>query len=178
MPKILIDRGTSVEILFYETLKQMGLKDECLIPSNYHIFGSNGSSARPRGEVALEVRVGKILTLTTFCVVDVILPYTSIVGRSWIHGIKGVASTYHQRIRFPIPDGIAEVIGDSGEAKYCYNMDVQKGEKKVNSPKAKKERAKHAKGQTEINAYTVETNKTKSSGDMSIQTSDIPMEPL
>ncbi|XP_026443027.1 uncharacterized protein LOC113342844 [Papaver somniferum] len=136
MPKILIDGGSSVEILFYETFKQMGLKDECLISSTYNIFGFNGSSTRPRGEITLEILVGRILTLTTFCVVDVLSPYTAIIGRSWIHGIKGVASTYHQSLRFPTPDGVAEIVGDSGEAKYCYKMDVQNGENKVNSPKA------------------------------------------
>ncbi|XP_026433496.1 uncharacterized protein LOC113330917 [Papaver somniferum] len=118
MPKILIDGGSSIEILFYETFKQMGLKDECLIPSTYNIFGFNDTSTRPRGEITLEIRVGRILTLTTFCVVDVLSPYTTIFGRSWVHGIKGVASTYHQRLRFPTPDGVAEIIGDSGEAKY------------------------------------------------------------
>lgn len=35
MPKILIDGGSIVEILFYETFKQMSLKDKCLIPSTY-----------------------------------------------------------------------------------------------------------------------------------------------
>ncbi|XP_026400622.1 uncharacterized protein LOC113296532 [Papaver somniferum] len=145
MPKILIDEGSYVEILFYDTFKQMGLRDECLLPSTYNIFVFNDSSTRPRGEVILEICVGKILTLTTFCVVDVLLPYTSIVGRSWVHGIKGVSSTYHQRLRFPTPNGIAEVIGDSGEAKYCYNMDVKNSENRVNSPKAKKKRDKNTK---------------------------------
>ncbi|XP_026420663.1 uncharacterized protein LOC113316731 [Papaver somniferum] len=107
MPKFLIDGGSSIEILFYETLKQMGLKEECLIPSTYNISGFNGSSTRPRGEITLKIWVGRILTLTTFCVVDVLSPYTAIVGRSWVHRIKGVDSTYHQRLRFPTPDGVA-----------------------------------------------------------------------
>ncbi|XP_026430990.1 uncharacterized protein LOC113328112 [Papaver somniferum] len=118
-PRILIDGGSSVEILFYETFKQMGLTNECLFPSTYNIFGFNGSSTRPKGEITLEVRVGKILTLTTFCVVDVLSPYTAIMGRSWVHGIKGVASTYHQRLRFPTPDGVAEINEDIAEAKCC-----------------------------------------------------------
>ncbi|XP_026452004.1 uncharacterized protein LOC113352395 [Papaver somniferum] len=153
LPKILIDGGSSVKILFYETFKHMGLKDEYLIPSTHNFFGFNGSSTCPRGEITLEIRVGKILTLTTLCVVDVISPYTVIVGRSWVHGIKGVASTYHHRLRFPTPDGIYEIIGDSGEDKYCYNMDVHNGENKVNTPKAKKKRAKKARSQKEIDTY-------------------------
>ncbi|XP_026439781.1 uncharacterized protein LOC113338616 [Papaver somniferum] len=150
MPKILIDGGSFVEILFYETFKQMGLRDDCLIPSTYNIFGFKGSSTRPRGGVTLEIWVGKILTLTTFCVVDVLSPYTTIVGRSWVYGIKRVTSTYHQRLRLPTPDGVAEIIGDSGEAKYCYEMDVQNGENKVNSPKAQARRARNANTLAEV----------------------------
>ncbi|XP_026400370.1 uncharacterized protein LOC113296273 [Papaver somniferum] len=153
LPKILIDGGSSVEILLYETFKKIGLKEKCLIPSTYNIFDFNGSSTFPRGEVTLEISVGKILTSTTFCVVTVVSPSTSILGRSWVHGIKGFASTYHQRLRFPTPNGIVEIIGDSGEAKYCYDMDVRNGENKVNLPKKGKKRAKNAKSQEEIDTY-------------------------
>ncbi|XP_026430898.1 uncharacterized protein LOC113328015 [Papaver somniferum] len=124
MPRILIDGSSSVEILFYETFKQIGLKDECLVPSAYNIFGFNGSSTRPKGEGTLEIRVGKILTLTTLCVVYVLSPYTSIVGRTWVHGIKGAASTYHQRLKFPTHEGVTAIIGGLGEAKYCYETEV------------------------------------------------------
>ncbi|XP_026417172.1 uncharacterized protein LOC113312650 [Papaver somniferum] len=161
MPKILIDGGSSVEILFYETLKQMGLRDDCLISSTYNIFGFNGSSTLPRGKVTLEIWVGKILTLTTFCVVDVLSPYTAIVRRSWIHGIKGVSSTYHQSLRFPTPDGVLEIVGDSGEAKYCYKMDVQNGENKVNSPKAQEMRARNGNNLAEIHDYIAIANEPK-----------------
>ncbi|XP_026458844.1 uncharacterized protein LOC113359422 [Papaver somniferum] len=166
MPKILIDGGSSAEILFYDTFKQMGFRDDCLIPSTYNIFGSNDSLTRPRGEVTLEIRVGKILTLTTFCVVDVLSPYTAIVGRSWVHGIKGVPSTYHQRLRLPTPDGVAEIIGDSGEAKYCYNMDVQNGENKVNSPKAQEKGARNANNLAEVHDYITITTDPKRSSDV------------
>ncbi|XP_026420300.1 uncharacterized protein LOC113316303 [Papaver somniferum] len=153
MPKILIDGVSYVKILFYKIFKQMGLNDECLIPSTYNIFGFNGSSTRPRGEITLEIRVGRILTITTFCVVDVLSPYTAIVGRSWVYGIKEVASTYHQRLRFPTPDGVAEIIGDSGEAKYCYKMEVQNGENNINSPKAQARRARGIDNSIESHDY-------------------------
>ncbi|XP_026430897.1 uncharacterized protein LOC113328014 [Papaver somniferum] len=166
MAKILIDGGSSVKILFYETFKHMGLRDECLKPSTYNIFGFNVLSTRPRGEVTLEIRVGKTLTLTTFCVVDVLSPYTAIIGRSWVHGIKRVASTYHQRLRFPTPDGVAEIIGDSGEEKYCYNMDVQNGENKVNYPKAQARRARNANNLAEVDDYIAIPTEPKRSSDV------------
>ncbi|XP_026442980.1 uncharacterized protein LOC113342757 [Papaver somniferum] len=167
IPKILIDGGSSVEILFFETFKQMGFKDECLIPSTYNIFGFNGSSTLPRGEITLEIQVGRILTLTTFCVVDVLSPYTAIVGRPWFHGIKGVASTYHQSLRFPTPDGVAIIIGDLGEAEYCYKMDVQNGENKVNSSKTQARRAKSIDNSIEAHDYIAISDAPKRLSDAS-----------
>ncbi|XP_026416059.1 uncharacterized protein LOC113311435 [Papaver somniferum] len=162
MPKILIDGGSSVEILFYETFRKMGLKYEYLTPSTYNIFGFNVSTTRPKGEITLEIRAGKIVTPTTVCMVDVLLPYTTIMGRPWIHGIRGVASTYHRKLRFPTPDGVAEFTGDPGEAKYFYKVEVQYGKNKVNSARSRKRRAKNAKHQAEIDDYIAELMKSGS----------------
>lgn len=134
----------------------MGWKYLYLISSTYNMFGFNGSLTRLRGEIILEIRVGEFCTLTTFCAVDVISPYTSIVGRSWVHGLKGVALIYHQRLRFPTSDGIAKIIKHSGEAKYCYDMDVWNGDDKVNSPRAWHKRTKKTKIQESTDTYIPE----------------------
>ncbi|XP_026436565.1 uncharacterized protein LOC113334550 [Papaver somniferum] len=108
--RLLIDNGRSVEVLFYDTFKRMDLSDDILIPSTYRIYGFNGTVTIPKGEVTLRVSDGGgyLDTLTTFCVADVVSPYEAIIGRPWISGIKGVASAYHQRLRF------STYKGDSG----------------------------------------------------------------
>ncbi|XP_026459611.1 uncharacterized protein LOC113360303 [Papaver somniferum] len=101
--RILVDSGSSVGVLFYNTFKRMEFSDDILVPSSYRIYGFNGIVTIPKGEVTLRVSYGSgyLNTLTTFCVVDVASPYEAIIGRPWIAGIKGVASAYHQRLRFP-----------------------------------------------------------------------------
>ncbi|XP_026452129.1 uncharacterized protein LOC113352531 [Papaver somniferum] len=125
--RILMDIGISVEVLFYDTFKRMELYDKILIPSTYQIYGFNGTVSVPKGEVTLRVSNGEgyLDMLTTFCIVDVVSPYEAILGRPWIAGIKGVASAYHQRLRFPSYKGVVEVLGDPQAALQCMQLDIQ-----------------------------------------------------
>ncbi|XP_026457156.1 uncharacterized protein LOC113357880 [Papaver somniferum] len=47
--RILIDSGSSVDILFYHAYKAMGGRDEDFIPSTYKINGFNGTANKPKG---------------------------------------------------------------------------------------------------------------------------------
>ena len=47
-----------------------------------------------------------------FVVVDIPSPYNAIVGRDWLHRMKGVASTLHQVIKFVTPKGEKTLYGD------------------------------------------------------------------
>ncbi|XP_026445239.1 uncharacterized protein LOC113345780 [Papaver somniferum] len=127
---ILVDNGSSVEVLFYDTFKRMQLSDDVLIPSTYNIYSFNRTVTIPKGEVTLRVSDGDdyLDTLTTFYVVDFVSPYKVIIERPWITGIKGVASAYHQRLRFPTYKGVVEVVGDPQAARHCVQMDIQKNE--------------------------------------------------
>ncbi|XP_026428162.1 uncharacterized protein LOC113324039 [Papaver somniferum] len=48
MNRIIIDTGSSVDILFYHTYKTMGGRDDELIPSTYKIYGFNGAANKPK----------------------------------------------------------------------------------------------------------------------------------
>ena len=52
-----------------------------------------------------------------FIVVNAFSPYTMILERPWIHAIGAVPSTLHQKIKFPIEDGIAIVWADQKVAR-------------------------------------------------------------
>ncbi|XP_026396837.1 uncharacterized protein LOC113291527 [Papaver somniferum] len=110
--KILIDGGSSVNVLFYDTFKRMELNDEQLMSSYYTIFGFNGAPTKPLGDIVLEVRAGRLKIETRFSVVDAPSPYNAIIGRRWVHKLKGVEATYHQYLRFPTPEGVMKIKGD------------------------------------------------------------------
>ncbi|XP_026416467.1 uncharacterized protein LOC113311892 [Papaver somniferum] len=150
--RILVDSGSSAEVLFYDTFKRMELSDDILVPSTYRIYGFNGTVTIPKGEVTLRVSGGGgyLDTLTTFCVVDVASLYEAIIGRSWIARIKGVASAYHQRLRFPTYKGIAEVVGDSHAARQCMQVDAQINEERRARQRREKNKAKEAKAAEDL----------------------------
>ncbi|XP_026452350.1 uncharacterized protein LOC113352791 [Papaver somniferum] len=129
--RILVDTESSVDILFYHTFRTMGYKDSDLVPSTYNTYGFNGVASKPKGELTVKILAGELETKVTVCVVDVDYPYNSLIGRTWIHGIKGVASTYHQAIRFQMPRGIGEIRGDLSDAKECITKDVHNYEEKL-----------------------------------------------
>ncbi|XP_026436172.1 uncharacterized protein LOC113334038 [Papaver somniferum] len=110
--KIMIDDGSSVNVLFYDTFKRMKLNDEQLLTSYYTIFGFNGAVPKPLGDIILEVKVCPMNVHTRLSVVDAPSPYNTIIGRRWMHRLKGVASTYHQYFRFPTPYGEMEIKAD------------------------------------------------------------------
>ena len=57
--KVLMDGGSSINILYYETFRRMGLTDKNLKPSNTIFHGVvPGKSAYPVGKIALEVVFG------------------------------------------------------------------------------------------------------------------------
>ncbi|XP_026436145.1 uncharacterized protein LOC113334007 [Papaver somniferum] len=145
--RILVDSGSSVEVLFYDTFKRMKLSDDILVPSTYRIYDFNGTVTIPKVKLTLRVSDGGgyLDTLTTFCVVDVASPYESIIGRPWIAGIKGVTSSYHQRLRFPTYKGIAEVVGDSQADRQCMKVDVQINEERRARQRREKNKAKESK---------------------------------
>ncbi|XP_026378936.1 uncharacterized protein LOC113273432 [Papaver somniferum] len=150
--RILVDSGSSTEVLFYDTFKRIDLSEDILIPSTYRMYGFNGTVTVPKREVTLRVsdEEGYLDMLTTFCVVDVVSPYEEIIGRPWIAGIKGVASTYHQRLRFPTYQGVVEVVGDPQVARQCMQHDIQQNEEKRSRQSQEKNKAKAVKAWEEL----------------------------
>ncbi|XP_026452113.1 uncharacterized protein LOC113352517 [Papaver somniferum] len=120
--KILIDGGSSVNVLFYDTFKRMELNDEQLMSSYYTIYGFNGGPTKPLGDIMLEVKAGPMKVRTRFNVVDATSPYNSIIGRRWVHKLKGLAATYHQYLRFLTPEGVMEIKGDQVIARECQAL--------------------------------------------------------
>ena len=59
MHKILVDNGSSVDILYYQAFQKMGLKDSDLKPSPNPVYGFTGDIVTPMGVVSLLMTVGE-----------------------------------------------------------------------------------------------------------------------
>ena len=83
------------------------------------MFDFSSELTTPLGKTKLLVLAGPIKLQVEFIVIQASSPYNAIMGRDWLHRMKVVPSTLHQKLRFPTEDGIMEVNGDQITAKQC-----------------------------------------------------------
>ncbi|KAD4385754.1 hypothetical protein E3N88_25923 [Mikania micrantha] len=77
------------------------------------------------GEIKLPVYIEGINSMQRFCIIDSLSCYNILLGRLWIHGMKGVSSTYHQCVKLPTPYGVVKINSDKQEAKDCYSSSMK-----------------------------------------------------
>ena len=111
--KVLVDNGSSVDILCYPAFQQMRLGWDQLRLVNSPLVGFGGMKVQPVGIVTLPVVVGaypqQVAKDVNFLVVDCSSSYNAIIGRSTLNSWKAVTSTYHLSVKFPTEHGIGQV---------------------------------------------------------------------
>ena len=124
MHKVLVNNGSSTDILYYPAFQQMGIDRERLIPTNTPLVGFGGMRVLPLGAITLSVVVGdypqQIAKDMTFLMVDCSSAYNAILGRPTLNLWKTVTSTYHLMIKFPTDYGVGELRGNQVAARECY----------------------------------------------------------
>ena len=108
---IMIDTGSSVDVLFYDAFKRMGHLDSELQGRKTSLTGFAGDTTFSLGTIQLPTVARGVRRLTSFLVVNKKAPFNAILGRPWLHAMKAVPSTYHQCIKFPSENRIAVVYG-------------------------------------------------------------------
>jgi hypothetical protein len=63
------------------------------------VIGFGGVVEYTIGHIQLALKVGPILSLTRFHVIDYAVSYHVLLGRPWLHKHKLVSSTYHQCVK-------------------------------------------------------------------------------
>ena len=115
--KILVDRGSTVNILYGGFLDRMEVTMEIaramINPqTRSHLYGFDGNETHSLGTVTLLIHADLYNIITKFYVVDVKSSHNTILGRSWLHVMKVVTSTYHQMVWYPTPTRTADIRGD------------------------------------------------------------------
>ena len=133
MHRVLVDNGSSANILYYLAFQKIRIDKERLISTNAPLIGFGGSRVFPLGAVTLSMAVGdypqQIIKDVTFLVVDCSSAYNAILGRPTLNLWKSVISTYHLMIKFPTDYGVGELRGSQMATRECYvammEMEVQ-----------------------------------------------------
>ncbi|KAF7138339.1 hypothetical protein RHSIM_Rhsim07G0161900 [Rhododendron simsii] len=98
--RVLVDQGSSTEILYYSAFKALDLSRDQLSPVDTPLVGFTGISVYPLGKIVLSVFAGSVQLDVEFIVVNSPSPYIAILGRNWLHGMKAVWPTLYQCVRF------------------------------------------------------------------------------
>ncbi|KAJ9557256.1 hypothetical protein OSB04_011870 [Centaurea solstitialis] len=110
--RVLVDGGSSTNVIFTDTLKIMGIEQSNIVRRKTTLIGFNGDTTSTLGEIVLPVFTKGISKQMKFNVIDYPSTYNAILGRPWVHDMKAVPSTYHQEIKFPSPWGVQEISQD------------------------------------------------------------------
>ncbi|XP_073064073.1 uncharacterized protein [Primulina eburnea] len=119
--RVFVDSGSSVNVIFKDALVQMNLQGYQLETA---LFGFAGYVVYPEGEIVLPLTLGsrelKKTVMKTFIVVDAPSLYNIILCRPAMNELRALASTYHQKIKFPVGSRVGEVRGDKPFSRKCY----------------------------------------------------------
>uniref|UniRef100_A0A2N9G339 Integrase catalytic domain-containing protein n=1 Tax=Fagus sylvatica TaxID=28930 RepID=A0A2N9G339_FAGSY len=63
------------------------------------VRGFGGAAEYTKGHIQLVLKVGPIIALTRFYVIDSVVPYHVLLGRPWLHKHQLISSTYHQCVK-------------------------------------------------------------------------------
>ena len=103
--RVLVDNGSSADILYYLAFQQMRLGRDQLRPVCSSMIGFGGMKVQPVGTITLPVVVGsypqQITKEVNFLVVDCSSSYNAIIGRPTLNSWKAITSTYHLSVKFP-----------------------------------------------------------------------------
>ncbi|XP_028053296.1 uncharacterized protein LOC114257719 [Camellia sinensis] len=79
--RVLIDKGSAVDIMYYDLFKKLGLDEQHLIPAISPLVGFNGQTEWSLGRITLSVTAKSKVVPVDFLVINTLSPYNAILGR-------------------------------------------------------------------------------------------------
>ncbi|RZR72972.1 hypothetical protein BHM03_00018874 [Ensete ventricosum] len=122
--RVMIDMGSSVDILYFDAFQKLGLTNKDLISMTSALTKFTEDSISPLSMMALLVMIGEEsrskTLMISFMVVRLPSAYNTIISRSTLNKLRVVVSTYHYTMKFPTRVGVSEIRNDPRESRQCY----------------------------------------------------------
>ena len=127
--RVLVDNGSSVDIILASAFNKMGIEKEKLEPVNACLRGFSRERVLPLGSVQLVLTLGEpqcqATTTVRFLIVDAPSAYNMLLGRPSFNAIGVAPSAYHMVIKFPTENGVGMVRGNQRIARECYSASMK-----------------------------------------------------
>ena len=115
--RVLVDQGNAVEVMYPDLYKGLNLKLEDLTTYDSSLVSFEGKTVTPKGQIRLLIQTGSNVVEVDFIIVDAYSPYTAIAARPWLHALRAVFSTLHQKVKYPSEGQVKEIMGDQTMAR-------------------------------------------------------------
>ena len=122
--RVLIDPGSAADLLHLPAFKQMRVPIDHLSSAGRVLSGFNGATTLTIGDIAFPVRAGPVTQQILFSVVEDLGSYNAILGRTWLHAMKAMPSTYHQTISYLTASGQVDLQGSQLVVRQCYQLSL------------------------------------------------------
>ena len=121
---MLIDNGSSINIMYRDTMVKMDISSNMLQPTNTTFHGIvPGVSHAPMGKIWVDVLFGTKENCGTesiqFEVVDLESPYHALLGRPALAKFMASSHVPYLKMKLAGPNGIITVIGDYKKSLEC-----------------------------------------------------------
>ncbi|XP_014515666.1 uncharacterized protein LOC106773495 [Vigna radiata var. radiata] len=123
--KVLVDQGSSANILYWKTFRQMEISEDAIMPFNEQIVGFVGERVDTKGYVDLRTSLGADRKAkevkVRFLLVEADTSYNILLGRPCLNMFGAIVSTPHLTLKYPADDWqVCTVRADQKMARECY----------------------------------------------------------
>ena len=120
--RILIDQGSFAKVMYQDLYTKLGIGEAEVFSFMSPIFGFSREPVVPLGKVILPVLAGPVNLQTEFIIINASSPYKAIMGRDWLHRMRAIPSTLHQKLRFPKRRGHRAKWGSGHSKTMCFDL--------------------------------------------------------
>ncbi|XP_017979875.1 PREDICTED: uncharacterized protein LOC108662802 [Theobroma cacao] len=110
--KVLLDNGSSLNVMPMRTLARLPINMSYIRKSEMIVKAFDGTRREVVGDIGISVEIGPCTFTIEFQVMDIAPSYNYLLGRPWIHMVRAIPSSLHQKVKFIVDGKIVCVNGE------------------------------------------------------------------